>query len=108
MYGNNSICDIGNDCMFSNQIELYTGDGHKILNKTSREILNYGSITKIGNHVWIGRGATICKNTIISDHSIIGTRAVVTKQFTEKNIVNAGNPATKVKDNIDWDDESNY
>ena len=45
---------------------------------------------------------SICKNVRIADNSIIGAHAVVTKSFSEKNSVIAGNPAKIVKQGVEW------
>lgn len=50
---------------------------------------------KIGNDVWIGRGATILKNVEIGNGAIIGAESVVTKDVEPYEIV-AGNPAKHV------------
>ncbi len=93
---------IGEGCMFSDNIEVRTGDSHSILDENGRRI-NPSFDVKIDNHVWVGHGATILKGVHILENCIIGTQAVVTKSFDEKGIVLAGNPARKVKENISWD-----
>ncbi len=94
---------IGNDCMLSGCIIIWTTDGHAIMDKTTKQILNKPSKVVIGNHVWIGFGAYLCKNAKISNNSIVGARSVVTKNFNEENIIIAGNPAKIIKRNIEWD-----
>lgn len=51
---------------------------------------------KIGNHVWIGRGAMILKGVTIKDKSVVAAGAIVTHDVPEDVIV-AGNPAKVVK-----------
>lgn len=55
---------------------------------------------KIGNNVWIGEYARICKGVTIGDGSIVAANAIVTKDVPQNCIV-AGNPAKIVKTNID-------
>jgi carbonic anhydrase/acetyltransferase-like protein (isoleucine patch superfamily) len=57
---------------------------------------------EIGNHVWIGSGVTILKGVKIGDNNVIGAGTVVTKPFTEQNVLIAGNPARIVKRGIAW------
>ncbi len=57
----------------------------------------------LGENVWIGDGATVCKGVEIGDNTIIGAGAVVTKSMPA-NVVAAGNPATVVK-TLDADGE---
>lgn len=54
----------------------------------------------IGNNVWIGESARICKGVTIGDNSIVAANSVVTKNVPPNCIV-AGNPAKIVKRNID-------
>ena len=93
---------IGERCMFSDGIDVRTGDSHSILNKEGKRI-NPSADVCIGDHVWVGHGVTILKGVSIVQNSILGTRAVVTKSFEEEGVVIAGNPARKIKENINWD-----
>jgi len=47
----------------------------------------------IGNDVWIGANAIILPEVTIADGCVVGAGAVVTKSFTEKNLIIVGNPA---------------
>jgi serine acetyltransferase len=55
----------------------------------------------IGNNVWIGDSAIVCKGVHIGDNSIIGAGAVVVKDIPA-NVIAAGNPAVILK-NLDTD-----
>lgn len=46
----------------------------------------------IGNHVWIGTGATILKGVTIGDSAVVGAGAVVTRDVPTNCLV-AGVPA---------------
>jgi carbonic anhydrase/acetyltransferase-like protein (isoleucine patch superfamily) len=93
---------IGEDCMFAYDIDLRTGDSHSIIDSISKQRINYAKDINIGNHVWIASHVSILKGVSIADNSVVATRAVVTKTFTEKNILIGGMPAKKIKENIDW------
>lgn len=54
----------------------------------------------IGENVWIGERARICKGVTIGNNSIIASNSVVTKDVPD-NCVAAGNPAKIVKTDID-------
>ena len=54
----------------------------------------------IGDNVWIGSNARICKGVTIGDNSIVAANSVVTKDVPKDSIV-AGNPARVVK-SIDY------
>ena len=95
--------DIGNDCLFSKDISLRTGDSHSILDSPSNERINFSRSIKIGNHVWFGYRAVILKGVGIQNDSVIASSAVVTKMFGEKGIVIGGNPARILRRSISWD-----
>ena len=93
---------IGERCMFSDCIEIRTGDSHSILNEQGHRINPSRDVT-IGQHVWVGQGVTILKGVYIHQDSILGTKAVVVKSTTNGGVVIAGNPAKIVKENVNWD-----
>ena len=93
---------IGDDCMFSDFIEIRTGDGHVIKDVQTDEVLNHNKSVYIGNHVWLGRGVMVLKGANIPDSSVVGAHSVVTKRFEQNGIVIAGSPARVVKQNITW------
>lgn len=92
---------IGQDCMLSSDISLRTGDSHSIITTDGKRI-NLSKNVYIGNHVWIGMRALVMKGSKILDNSIIGAGSLVTGKFSQKNIMLAGNPAKKIKENVDW------
>lgn len=50
----------------------------------------------VGNNVWLAGQCAVLKGVSIGDNSVVGFRAVVTRNV-EKNMVVAGNPAQAVK-----------
>ena len=98
---NNSSFYCGEDCMFSDAIQVWCSDTHTITDLDGK-INNYGKKVNIGNHVWIGTGVRISKNTSIADRCIVGMGSVVSGDFIEENCVIAGNPAKIVKRNLEW------
>lgn len=100
----NSNCVIGDNCLFSSNIVIWGGDGHKIKDKTSNKVINENNTTlKIGPHCWIGENCRITKNSILPPNTIVGCASVITKPFSEENTIIAGNPAKIVKKNVDWE-----
>lgn len=97
----NSVVNIGDDCMFSFDVDIFASDTHSILDM-SDNLINFGKSISIGNNVWVGKNAKICKNTAVADNCIIGFSSIVTKQFDTSNCVIAGNPAVIVKENVKW------
>lgn len=93
---------IGDDCLFSSNIVLRTGDSHSILDLSGKRI-NPSKNIIIKNHVWIGYNVSINKNVTIEENTIIGTGAIVTKSIMKSNVIVAGVPAKIIKENINWD-----
>jgi len=54
----------------------------------------------IGDNVWVGENARICKGVTIGENCVIGANSVVTKDVPA-NCVAVGNPARVVKTDID-------
>lgn len=103
-----SSIEIGKDCMFSNNISIWS-DGHAVLDKNSMSVINLPKGTiKIGNHVWVGEKTIFTKRVSIADFCIIGAGSVVTKPFNKTNCIIAGNPAMIVKEDITWREQSPY
>lgn len=93
---------IGNDCMFSSDINIITGDYHVITKKGTEERVNVSRSITIGNHVWLARGVSVLKGSYIADNSVVGSGAIVSGDLSISNSIYAGIPAHKIKDDIDW------
>ena len=91
---------IGQGCLFSDDIDIRTGDGHAIMENGVRT--NTSKNITFGAHVWCGRGVTVLKGVNIANDTVISTRSVVTKSITTPHVIIAGIPAKIVKDNISW------
>ena len=83
--------EIGDSTMLAAHAKLISND-HDLYD---RSILTMVPI-KIGNHVWVGAGATIWKGVTVGDHAMIGGGSVVTKDVPPYAVV-VGNPAKVVK-----------
>lgn len=99
--------DIGEDCLFSNNVTIRSNDGHSIFDIMTGENINSTyEIAKsrkvvIGNHVWVGIGAVILYHTSIEDGSIIGSMSFV-KGRIPNNCIAVGIPAKVSRKNIAW------
>lgn len=96
---------IGDNCMFSRDILIRASDGHSVIDKDTKEVLNFGKNITIGNDVWIAGNVAILKGVNIGDGSIIGHGSIVTKDC-ESFCAYAGNPAKLIKRNVTWKRES--
>lgn len=95
--------DIGDECMFARDIIIRNNDGHTITDTITGEILNAPEDIKIHDKVWVGTRCMILKGSEISEGSIVGAMALVNKKFSEPNILIAGVPAKKIRENVAWD-----
>lgn len=91
---------IGRHCLIAGSVTIGDYDGHPLdaARRRAGETSPAADVkpVEIGDDVWIGAGAVILKGVTIGSRSIVGTRAVVTKDVPPDTIV-AGNPAVVVK-----------
>lgn len=92
---------IGNDCMFSDRIEIRNGDSHAIFDIESNNRINNARDVSIGNHVWLGSDVKVMKGSVIADNTIIGTGSIVSG-LLEPSSIYVGTPAKKIKTSIYW------
>lgn len=97
----NSEIILGNDVMFSEHFDVWCSDTHAILDERGNA-KNVGKSIKIGAHVWVGKDVKIGKNVEIPGGCVVGWGSVVSRKFSEKNAVIAGNPARVVKVGVHW------
>ena len=93
---------IGRDCLFSSDLVFRTGDSHSLTDLSGRRINPARDIT-VGDHVWIGHRALICKGVVLPRDCVVGTGAVVTRGAFDEHTVIAGSPARTVRQNVSWD-----
>ena len=91
---------IGDGCAIARNVLIMDFDAHAITYEDGSQNRVTAPIS-IGNHVWIGAGATILKGVTIGDNAIIGAGSVVTKDVPPNTIV-AGNPAHIIRQRIEW------
>ncbi|MDO6739089.1 hypothetical protein [Wenyingzhuangia sp. 2_MG-2023] len=94
---------IGNDCMFSGEIEIRNGDSHSMVDNLTKQRLNHAKPVFIGNHVWLTANVKVLKGASIPSNSIIGNSSIVSKKLCCENAVYAGIPCKIVKENMNWD-----
>ena len=92
------VIEIGKGFTCGRDVTIRSYDGHKIIAPGYEE----SAPIIIGNHVWIGQGATILKGVTIGDGAIIAAGSIVTKDVPAKSIV-AGIPAKVIKENVEWE-----
>lgn len=96
---------IGDNCLFSFDIFIRNADPHLIYDISSEQRINPSRSIVIGDHVWIGQGCLLLKNTFIGSGSIIGGHSVISGKKIPSNQIWAGNPVRKIRDQIFWSGE---
>lgn len=86
---------IGDNCMFASSVYVTDSDWHGIYDRTSP--LGQSEPIRIGDNVWIGDSAIVCKGVTIGDNSVVGAGSVVTGNVPA-NVVAAGNPARVIRE----------
>ena len=99
-----SSIEIGNNCMFANNIDIRNGDSHSIIDLSTGKRINHTRNIIIKDHVWLGAYSRILKGVTIHQDSVVGIASVVTKDVPNNTVV-AGIPAKVVKENTTWDSE---
>lgn len=93
---------VGNDCIIAKNTKMYCTDFHSIYHLSDNIPYNQGREIIVGNHVWLGEGVTLTKNTHLADNIIVGINSTVTKDLTTPYAIYAGNPATLKKTDVNW------
>jgi acetyltransferase-like isoleucine patch superfamily enzyme len=84
---------IGRNFLFAPSVKIISANHDFIIRD---QALSTGPII-FGDNVWLGANVIILPGVELGDGCIAGAGAVVTKSFTEKNSVIAGNPAKLLK-----------
>jgi len=98
----NTEITFGDNVLAGWNIHIRDGDGHLIFDKDNN-IINISKPISIGNKVWIGSYAAVLKGVTIPHNSIVALGSIVTKSFSEPNIIIGGVPAVMVKKNVHWE-----
>ena len=100
-----SRLEIGEDCMISDEVEVWGTDMHGIIDKKSYKVTNRAKEIVIKNHCWLGAKSMIMKNVHLNEGCIVAAGAIVTADFPA-NVMIGGTPARIIKKDIEWVRES--
>ncbi|MEW6187783.1 MAG: acyltransferase, partial [Thermodesulfobacteriota bacterium] len=70
---------IGDNCMLANRVYVTDADWHDLYDRSM--FIGQSSPVRIGNNVWLGDSAIVCKGVTIGENSVIGAGAVVVKDI---------------------------
>ncbi len=85
---------VGDNCMLAHGVFVTDSDWHGVYDRG--QPIGRTLPVHIGENVWVGDSAIVCKGVSIGNNSIIGAGAVVVKDIPE-NTIAAGNPAAVLK-----------
>ncbi len=94
---------IGANCLFSFDIFIRNSDAHLIYDTATKKRTNPSLSTYIGDHVWIGQEALICKGAKIGSGSIIGARSFVSNIVIPSNRTAVGVPCKVIDKSVFWE-----
>ncbi|MGD0275093.1 MAG: acyltransferase [Syntrophales bacterium] len=85
---------IGDSVMLAQSAQVSDSDWHGLYDRC--DSVGQTAPVHIGNNVWIGDSAIVCKGVTVGENSIIGASAVVVKDIPD-NVIAVGNPAVVVR-----------
>lgn len=104
-----SACVIGKECLISEDVWFWGSDGHALIDQKSEMFLNRPiKAIEINDHCWIGHACHILKGGGLASDSVVGSRSILTRSFSEPNIALAGNPAKIIRHGVTWNGQSCY
>lgn len=98
--GTDCRIEIGQNCLFSDNIEIWATDSHSIFDADGNCINRERSIA-IGDNVWIGSRVVILKGSQIHNGAVVGMSSLVNGTIPACT-VNVGSPTRVVRKNITW------
>lgn len=101
---------VGSDSGMSWYSKVLAGTGHSTYDMSHSIKLEDLSVNPdgiqrlvLGDHVWIGSGATLFNDVTVGDNAVVAANSSVYSGAFPANVMIAGNPAKVVAKSIDWD-----
>ena len=92
---------IGEDCLISDGVQIFSSDHHSIIDLETNEQINFPANVELGEHVWIGKGAMLLKGAVVERGAIVGAKAIVTGRVPTCELW-GGSPAKLIRRNVSW------
>lgn len=93
--------EIGDDVMIGRNVTIYDSNFHTIYNADGQEKTKSKPIT-IGNHVWVGTGATILKGVHLDDGSIVAAESLIIQDVAPNSLTGNVQMQKVLEKNISW------
>jgi acetyltransferase-like isoleucine patch superfamily enzyme len=90
----------GDEVVLGWAVTVKSDDGHNVIERNVIKPKNLP--VKVGNHVWICSESTVLKGVNIGNDCIVAYGSLVTGSTFGDNLMIAGTPAKKIKENILW------
>ncbi len=103
--GEGGTITVGKDCMISTGVEFFQYEFHPIFDCDTGKRINQSENIVIGDHVWIGRNASLMGGFAIGNNGIVGAGSVSSSQFWNSVCI-GGNPARIIRENVTWGRET--
>lgn len=98
-------CNVGKDCMISENVVFQTGDGHTLVDLDRRESINQQpSSIRIGDHCWLGRNSVVLasgREISMGSGSVLGLGSILTRTIPSTSLA-VGSPARVLRSRVSW------
>jgi acetyltransferase-like isoleucine patch superfamily enzyme len=98
--GRNNDIQIGKNCLFADNIEIWASDTHSIFDAKG-SFINPEKPIEIQDKVWVGAYVKILKGVTIGEQAIIGMNSMVTRDIPG-GVLCAGNPLKILREGVTW------
>ena len=99
--GGRAGISIGAECAIAWNVQIISYDYHAVV-KPDGTSSSWALPINIGDHCWIGAGATILKGVTLGSHSIVAAGAVLTNGNYPDHSLIAGNPGRIIREGVSW------
>lgn len=97
-----SEVEIGENCLFAQEIGFRPSDAHRIIDIASGDRINPPRPIRIGAGVWVGEGVLFLKGAEVGPGSVVAARAMVTGVHGANELI-GGSPARLLRSGIRWE-----